>query len=103
MKEYFIKSCFWVKVPDLGCHTNNSINSVAKPKIMNIQKITVAAYEEFADLFTLSVVCDPADKAGWVDIDDFVVPGLVLPRLIGVSGEPDELVGQTFEVDLDQY
>ncbi len=67
---------------------------------MNTFPITVVAYNKEYDLFTLSI--DPAKftHAAWFDVDDFQVPGAVLPALIGQYGEPDELVGQTFECKL---
>jgi len=71
-------------------------------------KIKIEAYDADADVFTISAfgftpedeIEDPIYAASAPDLDDFVVPGLVLPALIGEYGEPDELLGRTFVVCL---
>lgn len=71
-------------------------------------KIRIASYEEGIDVFTLTAFgFAPGDEkidADYVrsapDFDDFTVPGIVLPALIGECGEPSELVGKVFEVRL---
>lgn len=75
---------------------------------MNTVKIVVLSYEEGIDVFTVGafgfdeshVEQDPEYCRSAPDFDDFEIPGLLLPVLIGECGEPDELVGRTFEAKL---
>lgn len=65
------------------------------------QRIAVQSYDEGTDTFTLAVTCSDEGRdtsANEYDYDDFTVPALVLPMLIGECGEPDELVGQEFPI-----
>lgn len=71
-------------------------------------KIRVAAYNESTDVFSLTAfgflpedaVDDPEYCRSAPDFDDFEVPGIVLPALVGEYGEPAELVGAVFTVNL---
>jgi hypothetical protein len=71
-------------------------------------KIKIADYDEGIDVFTVSAFgFTPEDEAADADyyrsapdFDDFDVPGICLPALIGEYGEPSDLVGQVFEVKL---
>lgn len=71
-------------------------------------KITVSDYDEGIDVFTVRAfgfteedeASDPEYCKSAPDFDDFTVPGILLPALIGEYGEPSELVGGTFEVQL---
>ena len=74
----------------------------------NTIKIRVQSYDEGTDVFTLAAfgfqegdeALDPEYVRGAPDFDDFEVPGLVLPALIGEYGEPDEIIEQVFEIKL---
>ena len=70
--------------------------------------VRVTSYDDSADLFTLTAVgFTPEDDAEFPvyskaapDFDDFEVPGIVLPALIGEYGEPSELLGRVFVVQV---
>ena len=59
-------------------------------------KIVVTGYEECTDVFTISAFgfstdhegLDPEYAKSAPDFDDFELPGLLLPALIGEYGEP---------------
>lgn len=68
-------------------------------------KIRVQSYDEQIDVFTLAAFGfvagdDLSDGYDPIDLDDFQVPGHVLPALIGRYGEPAELLGQVFTVPM---
>lgn len=71
-------------------------------------KVRIVSYDEGIDVFTLTAFgfiegdeqIDPTYCHSAPDFDDFTVPGIVLPALIGEHGEPAELVNQVFEVQL---
>lgn len=75
---------------------------------MNKVKITIVDYDECIDVFTVTAYGftpeaeehDPEYCRSAPDFDDFTVPGILLPALIGECGEPSELVWQTFDVTL---
>ena len=70
--------------------------------------VRVADYEEGTDIFTLTAVGFteedqvefPTYSRAAPDFDDFEVPGLLLPALIGEFGEPSELLDRAFVVQL---
>lgn len=70
--------------------------------------VRVADYKEGTDIFTLTAVGFteedqvefPTYSRAAPDFDDFEVPGLLLPALIGEFGEPSELLGRAFVVQL---
>jgi hypothetical protein len=70
-------------------------------------KIHIHSYCE-TDVFTIcafgftpeDVEADPEYAHAAPDFDDFKVPGILLPALIGEYGEPDELVGRVFTIEL---
>lgn len=70
--------------------------------------VRVSGYDDSADLFTLSAVgFSEEDQAQYPiysraapDFDDFEIPGIVLPGLIGEGGEPSELLGRVFVVKM---
>ena len=70
--------------------------------------VRVADYKEGTDIFTLTAVGFteedqvefPTYSRAAPDFDDFEVPGLLLPALIGEFGEPFELLGRAFVVQL---
>lgn len=74
----------------------------------NKVKVHILSYEEGIDVFKLGafgfteedVAADPDYSRSAPDFDDFEVPGIVLPALIGEYGDPSELVGQVFEIEL---
>lgn len=71
-------------------------------------KVIVQSYDEATDVFTLAAFgfepehekIDPDYCRSAPDFDDFEVPGAVLPAIIGEFGEPSELLGQVFDVNL---
>ena len=71
-------------------------------------KVVIHSFEEGIDVFTLGAygfepeheAQDPDYCKDAPDFDDFEVPGIVLPALIGECGEPSELVGRVFEIKL---
>lgn len=71
-------------------------------------KITVLKCDEGIDVYTLGAYGflpeheaeDPDYCRDAPDFDDFEVPGILLPALIGECGEPAELVGRSFTVRL---
>lgn len=71
-------------------------------------KVRITGYDEQIDVFTIAAfgfteedeAADPDYCRSAPDFDDFTVPGLLLPNLIGVCGEPSELVGQVFTIKL---
>lgn len=59
----------------------------------------VLTYDESTDLFTIHVPCPDLGRdtpENDIDVDDFTVPGALLPLLTGEYGEPDEFIGRTF-------
>lgn len=71
-------------------------------------KVRILSYDESIDVFKLGafgftpedVEADPTYSRSAPDFDDFEMPGIVLPALIGECGEPSELVGQVFTIEL---
>ncbi len=71
-------------------------------------KILINSYDEQIDVFKVGAFgfvegdekIDPTYCRSAPDFDDFEIPGLILPALIGEYGEPDELVGRVFEITL---
>lgn len=71
-------------------------------------KIQIHSYEEGSDIFNIGAwgFCpedqeiDPDYCRSAPDFDDFEMPGALLPALIGEYGEPHELVGRVFTVEL---
>ena len=74
----------------------------------NTAKIRIHDYDEGIDVFTIVAfgftpedeATDPEYARSAPDFDDFQVPGLLLPALIGEYGEPSDLVGKVFTVTL---
>ena len=70
--------------------------------------VRVQAWDCDTDIFTLSAVGFteedeqeyPIYSKAAPDFDDFTIPGLLLPSLIGEYGMPEELVGEVFVVNL---
>ena len=79
-----------------------------RKSIMRKVKVVIRSFEEGIDVFTLGAygfepeheAQDPDYCKDAPDFDDFEVPGIVLPALIGKYGEPSELVGRVFEIKL---
>lgn len=68
--------------------------------------VRVQSWDCDTDIFTLAAVgfCPedeeefPVYSRAAPDFDDFQVPGVILPALIGEYGAPEELVGEVFVV-----
>ena len=71
-------------------------------------KVEILSYDENLDVFKLGAygftpeaeAADPDYARDAADFDDFELPGIVLPALIGQWGEPSEFVGQVFELKM---
>ena len=71
-------------------------------------KIRIQSFNENSDVFTIAAFgFSPEDEAqdpdyckSAPDFDDFEIPSVLLPAFIRKYGEPAELVGQVFEVEL---
>lgn len=82
----------------------SSANTVLKPT--ELARVRVLAYDEAIDVFKLGAFgftdedesVDPDYCRGAPDFDDFEVPGIVLPALLGEYGEPAELIGRVFSL-----
>lgn len=87
--------------------TLQTLNADTTP-LGQLVKVRVIGYEEGIDVFHLSAYGftdadeaeDPAYCHSAPDFDDFSVPGLLLPNLIGAMGEPSELLGKVFTLRL---
>lgn len=62
-------------------------------------KARIASYDEIVDLFTVSVFNESEGTETPMG-SAFQITGAALPALIGEYGEPDELVGNVFTVNL---
>lgn len=74
----------------------------------NLVKVRVLSYEEGIDVFTLGAfgfqegdeLIDADYTRDAPDFDDFEVPGLVLPALIGEYAEPSEVMRKVYTVPM---
>lgn len=70
-------------------------------------KIRIQGWDD-SDLFSIGAFgftpedeeADPDYCRSAPDFDDFDIPGILLPKLIGEFGAPSELIGRVFTVEL---